>query len=127
MRLIDADALIRKFKTASPMAIDGRARQIVDDMPTVYLDCNISSDGTLTVTVPKGTHVGRVLVQEDGTQYGGLFYPDEDRKTVKWIDETFEPWGLVHHPYKCDQCYEHSETDSNYCPNCGAQMVGSDG
>ena len=35
MRLIDADALIRKFKTASPMAIDGRARQIVDDMPTI--------------------------------------------------------------------------------------------
>lgn len=35
MRLVDADALMRKFKTASPMAIDGRARQIVDDMPTV--------------------------------------------------------------------------------------------
>ena len=35
MRLIDADALIRKFKTASPMAIDGRARQIVDEMPTI--------------------------------------------------------------------------------------------
>ena len=35
MRLIDADALIRKFKTASPMAIDGRARQIVNDMPTI--------------------------------------------------------------------------------------------
>lgn len=35
MRLIDADALMRKFKTASPMAIDGRARQIVDDMPTI--------------------------------------------------------------------------------------------
>ena len=34
-RMIDADALIRKFKTASPMAIDGRARQIVDDMPTI--------------------------------------------------------------------------------------------
>lgn len=35
MRLIDADALMRKFKTASPMAIDGRARQIVNDMPTI--------------------------------------------------------------------------------------------
>ena len=34
-RLIDADALIRKFKTASPMAIDGRARQMVEDMPTI--------------------------------------------------------------------------------------------
>lgn len=35
MRLIDADALIRKFKTASPVAIDGRARQMVEEMPTV--------------------------------------------------------------------------------------------
>lgn len=34
MRLIDADVLIRKFKTASPMAIDGRARQMVEEMPT---------------------------------------------------------------------------------------------
>ena len=42
----------------------------------------------------------------------------------KWIDETFKPWGLVHHPYKCDQCGEHSESDSNYCPNCGAKMDG---
>lgn len=35
MRLIDADALIRKFKTSSPMAIDGRARQMVEEMPTI--------------------------------------------------------------------------------------------
>lgn len=35
MRMIDADALIRKFKTASPMAIDGRARQMVEEMPTI--------------------------------------------------------------------------------------------
>lgn len=35
MRLIDGDALMRKFKTASPMAVDGRARQIVEDMPTI--------------------------------------------------------------------------------------------
>lgn len=35
MRLIDADALMRKFKTASPVAMDGRARQIVEDMPTI--------------------------------------------------------------------------------------------
>lgn len=35
MRLIDADALMRKFKTASPMAIDGRAKQMVEEMPTI--------------------------------------------------------------------------------------------
>lgn len=33
-------------------------------------------DGTLVVTVPKGTNVGRVLVQEEGTCIGSLYYPD---------------------------------------------------
>ena len=47
-----------------------------------------------------------------------------ERKKGKWIDETFEPWGLVYHPYKCDQCGEHSEADSNFCPHCGADMRG---
>ena len=46
------------------------------------------------------------------------------RDKGKWIDETFKPWGLVYHPYKCDQCGEHSEADSNFCPNCGADMRG---
>ena len=47
-----------------------------------------------------------------------------ERKTGRWIDETFKPWGLVHHPYKCNQCGEHSEMDSDFCPNCGADMRG---
>ena len=38
---------------------------------------SINPDGTLTVIVPKGTkRIGRILIEEDGTQYGGLFYPD---------------------------------------------------
>lgn len=37
---------------------------------------SIEPDGTLTVTVPKGTKVGRVLVEEDGTHWGGLYYAD---------------------------------------------------
>lgn len=43
-------------------------------------------------------------------------------KHGKWIDETFEPWGLVHHPFKCNLCGEHAEFASPYCPNCGADM-----
>lgn len=43
-------------------------------------------------------------------------------KHGRWIDETFKPWGLVYHPYKCDQCGDHSEADFNFCPNCGARM-----
>ncbi len=33
-------------------------------------------DGTLVVTVPEGTDVRRVLVQEEGTNYGTLYYTD---------------------------------------------------
>lgn len=49
-------------------------------------------------------------------------YLHQEKKKGKWIDETFEPFGLVFHPYKCNQCGEHSETNSNFCPNCGADM-----
>ena len=42
----------------------------------------------------------------------------------EWIDETFEPYGLVFHPFKCNLCGEHSECDSDFCPNCGADMRG---
>ena len=40
----------------------------------------------------------------------------------KWIDETFKPYGLVHHPFKCNLCGDHAEFSSPYCPNCGARM-----
>lgn len=40
----------------------------------------------------------------------------------KWIDETFKPWGLVHHPFKCNLCGEHAEFASPYCPQCGSRM-----
>ena len=45
--------------------------------PADVVPYSIDPDGTLTVTVPKGTkRIGRILIEEDGTQYGGLFYPD---------------------------------------------------
>lgn len=39
---------------------------------------SISPDGTVTITVPKGTYkkINRVLVEEDGTHWGGLYYAD---------------------------------------------------
>lgn len=40
------------------------------------LPYSISYDGTLTITVPKGMKVDRVLVQIEGTRWGGLFYAD---------------------------------------------------
>ena len=42
--------------------------------PADVVPYSIEPDGTLTVTVPKCTKVGRVLVHEEGTKFGGLFY-----------------------------------------------------
>lgn len=44
--------------------------------PDNVVPYSIDPDGTLTITVPKGTEVSRVLVQEEGRQWGGLFYAD---------------------------------------------------
>ena len=49
-----------------------------------------------------------------------------EQKKGKWIDETFKPWGLVYHPYKCNQCGGYSEADSDFCPDCGAKMEGTE-
>jgi hypothetical protein len=53
------------------------AKDVIKSLePAAVLPYTIDPDGTLTITVPKGTTVNRVLVQEDGTQWGGLFYAD---------------------------------------------------
>lgn len=54
-----------------------RMKQWFERQPSAdVLPYTIDPDGTLTITVPKGTEVSRVLVQEEGTQWGGLFYAD---------------------------------------------------
>lgn len=50
---------------------------ILGELPSDdVLPYSIDTDGTLTITVPKGMKVGRVLVQEEGTKFGGLFYAE---------------------------------------------------
>ena len=83
MRLIDGDELIEHVWRDR---VDSRERiaNLVESMPTIkaipvtgVIPYSIKSDGTLTITVPKGTkRIGRILIEEDDTQYGGLFYPD---------------------------------------------------
>ena len=53
------------------------AIRIIESLePADVVPYSIEPDGTLTVTVPKCTKVGRVLVQENGTHCGGLYYAD---------------------------------------------------
>lgn len=55
----------------------GVIRNISAIKPADVVPYSIEPDGTLTVTVPKGTkRISRILIEEDGTQYGGMFYPD---------------------------------------------------
>ena len=61
--------------TAETGALTTQSR-IRELTPADVLPYSIDPDGTLTITVPKGTTVNRGLVQEDGTQWGGLFYAD---------------------------------------------------
>lgn len=87
MRQIDADALTEKYgdwyvEEGSEEGFIGTIKQLIDAQPTIKPErksYSIEPDGTLTVTVPKGTkRIGRILIEEDGTHYGGLFYPDEE-------------------------------------------------
>ena len=55
---------------------DDCARNIKSLLAADVVPYSIEPDGTLTVTVPQGIKVGRVLVQEDGTHCGGLYYAD---------------------------------------------------
>ena len=64
------------------MGSDDMKRRLDDWVKTLpsadVIPYSIDPDGTLTITVPKGTYkkINRVLVEEDGTQWGGLFYAD---------------------------------------------------
>ena len=53
--------------------------QVLTELPAAdVVPYSIASDGTVTITVPKGTYkkINRVLVEEDGTHWGGLYYAD---------------------------------------------------
>lgn len=127
MRLIDADALKAVFEEKSSEAVCGveLCKAIIsriDEAPTVdavtladiievekernyWHDLSDSYERTIL-------KLNRALRESAPVRHG------------KWIDETFEPWGLVHHPFKCNICGEHAEYSSLYCPNCGALMDG---
>lgn len=96
-----------------------RYGKVVIDMRLIDADALIARCGSWYTE--EGTEEGFIRILKNIVDMMPTIEPE--RKKGRWIDETFKPWGLVHHPYKCDQCGEHSETNSNYCPNCGARMV----
>ena len=95
-RLIDADKLKRKCQKVASEAWKMKIKASIETTLNQFIDWIDQAEPVDAVPVRHG----------------------------RWIDETFKPWGLVHHPYKCDQCGDHSEAPSDYCPHCGALMDG---
>ena len=48
----------------------------------------------------------------------------EDRQQGKWIEHEWaeEVEGLLISNYECSECHSWERSESNYCPNCGADM-----
>lgn len=72
------------------------------------------SDGTLEITMPEGVNVGRVLVNEAGTQYGALYYKSKEGTWGKHYK------GQVNSV--CSECGKEVGRKTRYCPACGARM-----
>ena len=45
----------------------------------------------------------------------------EERKTGRWIDHKRDKWIYA----RCSECGSVHDVRSNFCPNCGARMVGN--
>ena len=100
-----------------------------ETLPAVdAVEYELADDGTLEITVPNGTKVGRVLVSESGTHFGGLYYPDAvDAVEVRhgeWIDHC--PDNPNDPRMRCSNCTCVSEPllKWRFCPCCGARMDG---
>ena len=76
----------------------------------------LEKDGTLIVTTEHCGNVGRVLVQY-GTN-GTLFYQDQEPRKGHWVTKP-HVFGVAY----CSECdFELRINNTNFCPNCGADM-----
>ena len=153
MRLVDADALMEAINTWPKFGVDERGRIVpwsegyepyihlrdvviaITGMPTIELEQKVEGllpDGTLHLfTDTDLSKVRRVLVSQNGTHYGDLYYADGEQKTGKWIEQD-DGWDGVY--YECSVCKEAftlidgnpSDNLYNYCPNCGSFNGGVD-
>ena len=110
-------------------------RAAIESVPSAQPEQKIEEllpDGTLhLVTDADLSKVGRVLVSQNGTHYGGLYYADGAKEGQKAKNVYFEESG--HCEFKCSLCgatigvVEGGTLDGawfRFCPNCGAEMEG---
>lgn len=55
----------------------------------------------------------------------GLPSIQSERPKGEWIASSFVPkYGPILH--ECNQCHKYSDWESDFCPNCGADMRGDE-
>ena len=53
----------------------------------------------------------------------GEIHGDALRSALKKVNDNKKPhWIGNYAPYRCDQCGKHSDSMTNFCWNCGADM-----
>lgn len=148
MKLIEADALMEAINTWPKFGVDERGRIVpwsegyepyihlrdvviaITGMPTIEPEQKVEGllpDGTLHLfTDTDLSKVRRVLVSQNGTHYGDLYYADGEQKTGKWIYKNdlkqffCSECGFPSLTY--DDIYIYSMDLPNYCEDCGADM-----
>ena len=96
----------------------------------------ITPDGTLKVTVDADiVSIGRILLSQTGTQYGGLYYKDEQPEitlesaidylhSIGWMQEHDRVLSSAQPEGTCESClHQELEWDEEPCDGC---TVGGD-
>ena len=111
---------LKEYLVENPIELEGHK-----SLPITLIDYSIEAleqepilekDGTLIVTTEHCGNVGRVLVQY-GTN-GTLFYQDQEPRKGHWVTKP-HVFGIAY----CSECdFELRINNTNFCPNCGADM-----
>ena len=81
----------------------------------------------LCVDVFEGIDYDRLFYMVKEIGFDGLFsgeiHGDALRSVLKKVNDNKKPhWIGSYAPYRCDQCGKHSDSMTNFCWNCGADM-----
>jgi len=105
-------------------ALDMAISALEKQMPTIEPEQKVERllpDGTLHLfTDTDLSKVNRVLVSQNGTHYGELYYADGQQKTGKWeiyVISPFDGEGC-----RCSECRQEGAPYWGFCPNCGTKM-----
>ena len=156
MRLIDADALMEEFELAQKSARQpGRdyanafynnqevctewwcVEEMVDNQPTVEAVPVVQdADGTLHITVKDQSAVKRVMVEEEGSVFFGVYFRLSGCLRSSQLPKVAESAPVVHGrwkgegltDYRCSSCgwLNTSRVRTHFCGNCGARMEGAE-